>query len=91
MNRASTDMGNVSQAAPAIHPYIGIDSLTFSQRLSDDHLVLELREDECGFRDDADAGGADGDVLEGVPALFQEGEACPFTGSERGVLTRVGG
>lgn len=27
MNRASTDMGNVSQMVPAIHPYIGIDSL----------------------------------------------------------------
>ncbi len=27
MNRASTDMGNVSQHIPAIHPYIGIDSL----------------------------------------------------------------
>jgi amidohydrolase len=27
MARASTDMGNVSQAIPAIHPYIGIDSL----------------------------------------------------------------
>lgn len=27
MNRASTDMGNVSLAVPAIHPYIGIDSL----------------------------------------------------------------
>jgi amidohydrolase len=27
MNRASTDMGNVSQTIPAIHPYIGIDSL----------------------------------------------------------------
>jgi amidohydrolase len=27
MARASTDMGNVSQALPAIHPYIGIDSL----------------------------------------------------------------
>jgi len=26
MNRASTDMGNVSQVIPAIHPYIGIDS-----------------------------------------------------------------
>jgi amidohydrolase len=26
MNRASTDMGNVSQLIPAIHPYIGIDS-----------------------------------------------------------------
>jgi hypothetical protein len=27
MARASTDMGNVSQALAAIHPYIGIDSL----------------------------------------------------------------
>ncbi|AEM85153.1 M20 family metallopeptidase [Streptomyces violaceusniger] len=27
MNRASTDMGNVSQTVPAIHPYIGIGSL----------------------------------------------------------------
>lgn len=27
MNRASTDMGNVSQVVPAIHPYIGIDSM----------------------------------------------------------------
>jgi len=26
MNRASTDMGNVSQRVPAIHPYVGIDS-----------------------------------------------------------------
>ena len=26
MNRASTDMGNVSQVIPAIHPYIGFDS-----------------------------------------------------------------
>jgi amidohydrolase len=27
MNRASTDMGNVSQVVRAIHPYVGIDSL----------------------------------------------------------------
>ncbi|WP_295121927.1 M20 family metallopeptidase [uncultured Leifsonia sp.] len=27
MNRASTDMGNVSQVVPAIHPYIGVNSL----------------------------------------------------------------
>ncbi|MFD5865328.1 M20 family metallopeptidase [Agromyces sp. NPDC127015] len=27
MNRASTDMGNVSQLVPAIHPYIGVGSL----------------------------------------------------------------
>jgi amidohydrolase len=30
MNRASTDMGNVSQVVPAIHPYIGVDSLPYS-------------------------------------------------------------
>lgn len=30
MNRASTDMGNVSQIVPAIHPYIGVGSLPFS-------------------------------------------------------------
>ena len=29
MNRASTDMGNVSQLVPAIHPYIGVDSLPY--------------------------------------------------------------
>lgn len=28
MNRASTDMGNVSQVVPAIHPYVGINSLS---------------------------------------------------------------
>jgi len=27
MNRASTDMGNVSSVIPSIHPYLGIDSL----------------------------------------------------------------
>lgn len=26
MNRASTDMGNVSQIVPAIHPYVGVDA-----------------------------------------------------------------
>jgi metal-dependent amidase/aminoacylase/carboxypeptidase family protein len=26
MNRASTDLGNVSQVVPAIHPYIGVGS-----------------------------------------------------------------
>jgi metal-dependent amidase/aminoacylase/carboxypeptidase family protein len=30
MNRASTDMGNVSQLIPAIHPYIGVDSAPYS-------------------------------------------------------------
>lgn len=27
MNRASTDIGNVLQVVPAIHPYIGLNSL----------------------------------------------------------------
>jgi hypothetical protein len=27
MNRASTDMGNVSRVIRALHPYIGVDSL----------------------------------------------------------------
>lgn len=30
MNRASTDMGNVSHVVPAIHPYIGVDSLPYT-------------------------------------------------------------
>ena len=46
MNRASTDMGNVSQAVPAIHPYIGIDSLPAlnHQREFADHCVGERAE-----------------------------------------------
>lgn len=41
MNRASTDMGNVSQIVPAIHPYIGVDSLPAlnHQREFADHCV----------------------------------------------------
>ncbi|MFT4082772.1 MAG: M20 family metallopeptidase [Nocardioides sp.] len=41
MNRASTDMGNVSQLVPAIHPYIGVDSLPAlnHQREFADHCV----------------------------------------------------
>jgi len=30
MNRASTDMGNISQIVPAIHPYIGVNSLPYT-------------------------------------------------------------
>ena len=46
MNRASTDMGNVSQVVPAIHPYIGIDSLPAlnHQREFADHCVGERAE-----------------------------------------------
>jgi amidohydrolase len=44
MNRASTDMGNVSQVVPAIHPYIGIGSLPAinHQREFAAHCVGEL-------------------------------------------------
>jgi hypothetical protein len=30
MNRAPTDLGNVSQPVPAIHPYIGLGSFSVS-------------------------------------------------------------
>lgn len=41
MNRASTDMGNVSQVVPAIHPYIGVKSLPAlnHQREFADHCI----------------------------------------------------
>lgn len=41
MNRASTDMGNVSQVVPAIHPYVGIGSLPALNHQPDfaDHCV----------------------------------------------------
>lgn len=46
MNRASTDMGNVSQIVPAIHPYIGLDSLPAlnHQREFADHCVGPVAE-----------------------------------------------
>ncbi|WKG04121.1 M20 family metallopeptidase [Mycolicibacterium sp. HK-90] len=46
MNRASTDMGNVSQVVPAIHPYIGIGSLPAlnHQREFADHCVGDMAE-----------------------------------------------
>lgn len=46
MNRASTDMGNVSQVVPAIHPYIGIGSLPAlnHQREFADHCVGDQAE-----------------------------------------------
>ena len=51
-------------------------SLRFSQRLLGDHAVFEMDEDECGFGDVADSAGAEGDVLEGAPALGEQGEAA---------------
>jgi hypothetical protein len=50
--------------------------MRFSQRLSADDLVLDLREDECGFRDVADAAGIEADVLERVPSLLEQREAA---------------
>jgi hypothetical protein len=44
-------------------------AMRFSQRVSADHLVLELREDKRGFGDVADRGRAKADVLDGAPAL----------------------
>lgn len=46
MNRASTDMGNVSQVVPAIHPYIGIGSLPAlnHQKEFADHCIGEQAE-----------------------------------------------
>lgn len=47
MNRASTDMGNVSQLVPAIHPYIGLDCFPVlnHQREFADHCVGETAEE----------------------------------------------
>ncbi|KWR70449.1 peptidase M20 [Arthrobacter sp. W1] len=46
MNRASTDMGNVSQVVPAIHPYIGLDCYPASnhQPAFAEHCVGEAAE-----------------------------------------------
>lgn len=46
MNRASTDMGNVSQVVPAIHPYIGLDCFPVlnHQREFADHCVGPVAE-----------------------------------------------
>ncbi len=46
MCRASTDMGNVSQVVPAIHPYIGLDCFPVlnHQREFADHCIGEVAE-----------------------------------------------
>lgn len=48
--------------------------MKFSQRLSFDHLVLELDEDEGGVGDVADQARADGDILQGGSALGEQRE-----------------
>ena len=49
--------------------------MTFSQRISFDHLLLVYHQDECGFGDEAYLAGAYGDMLESLPALGQRREA----------------
>lgn len=46
MNRASTDMGKVSQVVPAIHPYIGLGCFPVlnHQKEFADHCVGEAAE-----------------------------------------------
>lgn len=50
MNRASTDMGNVSLTVPAIHPYIGVGSLPAvnHQKEFADHCVGRVAEQALG-------------------------------------------
>lgn len=55
MNRASTDMGNVSQVVPAIHPYIGIGSYPVANHQPEfaAHCVGDAA--ECAITDGATA------------------------------------
>jgi hypothetical protein len=50
--------------------------LRFSQRLSVDHFVLELDEDERSFGDVADLAGTERDPLQGPPPLGHQREAA---------------
>jgi hypothetical protein len=52
--------------------------------------VLEVGEDECGAGDVADFAGAGGDVLEGAPALVEQGEPA-FAEAAQGALDGVAG
>ena len=65
-------------------------SLRFSQQLSADHLVLELREDERGLDDVADRGRADRDALQDAPPLRLQREAA-FSLVAQGAQQRVAG
>jgi hypothetical protein len=66
------------------------DTLRFSQQLSGDHLVLELREDECGFDDVADRGRTDRYALQDAPPLGHQREAA-FALVAQGPQQRVAG
>jgi len=63
-----------NETAKPPHPAFG--RWIEAQRLSADHLVLKLREEECGLGDIAYLGGIDGDVLNGLPSLGHEREAA---------------
>ena len=65
-------------------------TVRFSQRVSADHLVLELHEDERGFYDVADRGRADRDSLQGAPPLGHQREAA-FSLVAQGPQERVAG
>ena len=65
-------------------------TMRFSQRLSADHLVLELHEDEDGFCDVADRCRAEHDVLQGAPPLGHQREAA-FALVAQGAQQRVTG
>ena len=52
--------------------------------------MLELGEDEGGAGDVADLAGAGGDVLEGAPALVEQGEPA-FAQAAQGTLDGVAG
>src|SRR6266702_2874949 len=60
------------------------------QRISCDVAVFEMGEDEGGAGDAADFAGAGGDVLEGAPALAEQGEPA-FAEAAQGALDGVAG
>jgi hypothetical protein len=66
------------------------DSQGFPQRLSRDHLVLELDEDEGGLGDVADLSRAERDALQGASALGHQSEA-PFAQAAQRAQQRVAG
>jgi len=58
-------------------------ALRFSHRLSGDHAVLEMDEDECGLGDVAYLAGTHRDVLEGSPAFAKKREASFAEAAQR--------
>ncbi|WP_433359121.1 BRCT domain-containing protein [Streptosporangium sp. CA-115845] len=52
--------------------------------------MFEIGENECGFDDVADSAGVGGDVLEGAPALGEQGEAA-FSRAAQGAQEGIAG